>query len=61
MTREGIVACFVCGKSATVKVTVEKTDPKENLTYDCCDEHEPRHIPQGDVVFIRTVPLGEAN
>lgn len=49
--------CFICGKPATRKVTVEKTDPEKNMSYPCCDGCEPRHIPQGDVVLIRTVPI----
>lgn len=49
--------CYICGKPATVRVTVEKTDPSKNVRYVCCAECEPRHIPQGDVVLIRTQPI----
>jgi hypothetical protein len=51
--------CFICGNRATRRVTVEKmTGP--SMRYLCCDNHEPHHIPQGDVVLIRvdTLPSG---
>jgi hypothetical protein len=50
------VACFVCGQPATRRVTVSKLD-SEALRYVCCDACEPTHIPQGDIVVIRTEPL----
>ena len=50
--------CFVCLVApATRRVTVIKTDNTE-WGYDCCESCEPRHIPQGDVLIIRSAPLG---
>jgi hypothetical protein len=51
------VNCFICGQPATRRVIVSKTDPQKDLRYVCCDACEPTHIPQGDVVAIRTEPL----
>jgi hypothetical protein len=50
------MSCFICGRPATRRVLVSKVD-SEALRYVCCDEHEPTHIPQGDIVVIRTEPL----
>lgn len=43
-----MIACYVCGQPATVHVTVTHTDRR--TTYYACDDHEPRYVPQGDVV-----------
>ena len=48
--------CFVCDAPATRRVIVSKIDGVA-LRYVCCDECEPRHIPQGEIVVIKTEPL----
>lgn len=49
--------CFVCMTApATRRVTVTKTD-NSKTRFNCCDGCEPRHIPQGDVLLIQTMPI----
>ena len=48
--------CFICGNPATRRVIVSKMEG-ESMRYVCCDSCEPTHIPQGDVVSIKTEPL----
>lgn len=48
--------CYICGREATVRVTVTKMSGP-HTRYLACDDHEPRHIPGGDVVSISSVPI----
>ncbi len=50
------MTCFICGRPATRRVIVSKTDG-EALRYVCCQACEPTHVPQGDIVLIRTESL----
>ena len=52
--------CFICEQPATRRVIVSKLDD-EALRYLCCDACEPTHIPQGDILVIRTEPLVEGH
>ncbi|MEU4570754.1 hypothetical protein [Micromonospora sp. NPDC023956] len=48
--------CFICGGRATVLVVVSNlTGP--DTRYAACDDHEPRHIPGGNVVSITVTPI----
>lgn len=49
--------CIVClTASAVSRVVITKFDGTKT-TYATCDEHEPRHIPGGDVITIEVTPL----
>jgi hypothetical protein len=50
------VKCYVCSEQATVEVVASRLTMPDTR-YTACDEHEPRHIPQGDVVSVTTTPL----
>jgi hypothetical protein len=52
------VTCFVCEERPAVRlVTCEDIRGDVVLRLHCCEECEPRHIPTGDVVTVRSVPL----
>lgn len=51
--------CFVCAaREATRLVTCTDVNGDEVLRVESCEECEPRHVPQGRVVTIKSVPLG---
>lgn len=49
--------CYVCEKTATARVTLIKKDGSSGGSYLACDDHEPKHIPQGEIVAIDIKPV----
>jgi len=50
------VRCYVCGRPATARVTITHTGGR-TTRYAACDDHEPRHIPGGNVMVVNVEPI----